>query len=103
MKFPSSLAALAVAGGLMVGLATAGRPSNPFFALSNGTSPDVTVTNREGWIQTLDRGTFDVAGFLRTLREVGFTGPVGLQSWSIKGDAWDNLRRSMAAWQKMQN
>ena len=69
----------------------------------NGTNRDVTVKNREGWIQTLDRGTFDVAGFLRTLREVGFTGPVGLQCWSIKGDAHENLRHSMAAWQKMHN
>lgn len=67
----------------------------------NGTSWDVTVKNREGWIQTLDRGTFDVGSFMQTLREVGFSGPVGLQSWSIKGDARDNLSRSMAAWRKM--
>ncbi len=64
----------------------------------NGTSRDVSVSSRDGWIQTLDRGTYDVYKFLETLNATGYTGPVGLQCWSIKGDAHDNLMRSMAAW-----
>ena len=54
-----------------------------------------------GWaqlIQTLDRGTFDNARLLATLREVGYTGPIGLQGYGIKGDVRDNLSRSMHAW-----
>lgn len=52
-------------------------------------------------IQTLDRGTFDQAGFLRELRTIGFTGPIGLQCYNIKGDVRDNLTRSMRAWRAL--
>jgi sugar phosphate isomerase/epimerase len=51
-------------------------------------------------IQTLDRGEFDVYGFLKTLRREGYTGPIGLQGYMIKGDPRENLRRSMDAWRK---
>jgi sugar phosphate isomerase/epimerase len=49
-------------------------------------------------IQTLDRGTFDVCRFMKTLHDLGYTGPVGLQCYGVKGDKYDNLKRSMAAW-----
>ncbi len=52
-------------------------------------------------IQTLDRGTFDMYGFLKTLKDMGFTGPIGLQHYGIKGDAHENLKRSMDAWRKL--
>jgi sugar phosphate isomerase/epimerase len=51
-------------------------------------------------IQTLDRGTFDIKGFLESLRDAGYTGPIGFQGYGIGGDAYDNLRRTMAAWEK---
>ena len=51
-------------------------------------------------IQTLDKGTFDMAGFLKTLADAGYTGPIGLQAYGIGGDAYDNLRRSMQAWEE---
>lgn len=51
-------------------------------------------------IQTLDRGTFDITGFLKTLGDAGYTGPIGLQAYGIGGDAYDNLKRSMQAWEK---
>lgn len=51
-------------------------------------------------IQTLDRGTFDMTAFLKTLAGAGYTGPIGLQAYGIGGDAHDNLKRSMQAWQK---
>lgn len=54
-----------------------------------------------GWdrlIQTLDRGEFDVYNFLRKLRKLGYTGPIGLQCYNIKGDIRQNLKRSMGAW-----
>ena len=49
-------------------------------------------------IQTLDRGTFDMRRFLKTLSDCGYTGPIGLQGYGIGGDAHDNLKRSMNAW-----
>jgi sugar phosphate isomerase/epimerase len=52
-------------------------------------------------IQTLDRGSFDMSGFLRTLSKAGYTGPIGLQGYGIGGDVHDNLQRSMNAWQKL--
>jgi sugar phosphate isomerase/epimerase len=52
-------------------------------------------------IRTLDRGTFDVRKFLKTLAEAGYTGPIGFQGYGIGGDAYDNLKRTMDAWQKL--
>ncbi len=55
----------------------------------------------ERYIQPLDTGTFDVGKLLRTLKELGYKGPVGLQCYGIGGDAREHLARSMAAWQKL--
>ncbi|OHB73370.1 MAG: hypothetical protein A2Z25_00200 [Planctomycetes bacterium RBG_16_55_9] len=52
-------------------------------------------------IQTLDRGTFDVRGFLTTLYDCGYTGPIGFQGYAIGGDARDNLKRTMNAWREL--
>ena len=57
-----------------------------------------------GWdrlIQTLDRGSFDVGGFLATLNRLGYKGPIGLQGYGIKGDVHENLKRSMEAWRRL--
>jgi len=69
-----------------------------FLVTINGADKD-----GRGWkqlIQTLDRGSFDVSGFLGVLRESGYTGPIGLQSFGIGGDAHENLKRSMGAWRQ---
>jgi sugar phosphate isomerase/epimerase len=52
-------------------------------------------------IQTLDRGSFNMAKFLKTLKNAGYTGPIGLQHYGIKGDAHENLMRSMNGWRKL--
>jgi sugar phosphate isomerase/epimerase len=52
-------------------------------------------------IQTLDRGTFDIRGFLGTLYDCGYTGPIGFQGYGIDGDAYDNLKRTMSAWREL--
>jgi sugar phosphate isomerase/epimerase len=52
-------------------------------------------------IQTLDRDTFDIQGFLKTLYSCGYTGPIGFQGYGIGGDAYDNLKRTMNAWRKL--
>jgi sugar phosphate isomerase/epimerase len=59
---------------------------------------------KDGWehyIQPLDKGSFDVGGLLRTLKELGYRGPIGLQCYGIGGDVREHLARSMAAWRKL--
>lgn len=54
-----------------------------------------------GWghyIQPLGRGSFDVLAFLKTLKEMGFSGPVGLQCYGIGGDTREHLAESMNTW-----
>ena len=63
-----------------------------------------TGVGRPEWrrlIQTLDRGSFDTTALLRKLREIGYTGPVGLQGYGIGGDRRENLAASMNAWRKL--
>ncbi len=60
--------------------------------------------DKPGWgryIQPLGDGNFDQAAFLKTLRELGYEGPVGLQCFGIGGDAREHLARSLAAWKKL--
>ena len=57
--------------------------------------------DKPGWahyIQPLGRGSFDMLTFLKTLRQLGYTGPIGLQCFGIPGDVRDNLAESMKAW-----
>jgi len=49
-------------------------------------------------IQTLDRGTFDVAAVIRALDNIDYRGPVGFQGYGIGGDSRDNLQRTIRAW-----
>lgn len=60
----------------------------------------INGTTEAGSIETLDKGTFDVYGFLKALKHCGFEGPIGLQGYGIGGDAQENLRRSMEAWRE---
>ena len=59
---------------------------------------DLDGENWDQLIQTLDRGTFDVGRFVKTLHDLGYTGPIGLQCYGVKGDKYENLKRSMGAW-----
>jgi sugar phosphate isomerase/epimerase len=57
--------------------------------------------DQPGWgryIQPLGRGSFDMLAFLKTLRRLGYTGPIGLQCYGIPGDVRDTLAESMKAW-----
>jgi sugar phosphate isomerase/epimerase len=55
----------------------------------------------EGYIQPLDKGSFDVGKLLKTLKDLGYEGPIGLQCFGIGGDAREHLTRSLTAWQKL--
>jgi sugar phosphate isomerase/epimerase len=52
------------------------------------------------WIQPLDSGSFDVYELLKTLKDMGYAGPIGLQCYGLRGDAKDHLKRSNSAWRK---
>jgi len=57
----------------------------------------------EDWkrlIQPLGEGSFDNYKFLKKLKGLGYSGPVGLQAYGIGGDVHENLRRSIAAWRE---
>ena len=57
--------------------------------------------HKGGWdklVRPLDEGEFDVAGLLVKLKNAGYAGPIGLQCYAVKGDQYENLKRSMAAW-----
>ncbi len=49
-------------------------------------------------IQTLDKGAFDIRGFVKKLEAAGYTGPMLLQCYAIPGDRERNLSASMKAW-----
>lgn len=60
--------------------------------------------DQPGWkryIQPLDRGSFDMGALLRTLDELGYRGPVGLQCFGITGDVREHLARSLARWREL--
>ena len=79
---------------------TAIQHAMPRLSVVNINGADSDGQDWKTLIQTLDRGTFDVRGFLETLRDAGYTGPIGFQGYGIGGDVADNLKRTMTAWEK---
>lgn len=43
-----------------------------------------------------------MAKFLKTLKELGYKGPIGLQCYGMGGDAREHLQKSMDAWKKLE-
>ena len=62
---------------------------------------DAGGTTWKELIQPLDRGTYDVTRLLRALRRMNYAGPIGLQHYGIGGEAAENLKHSMAGWEKL--
>jgi hypothetical protein len=62
-----------------------------------------TVVDRDagGDIFIDDKYSVDVGKFLRTLTELGYKGPIGLQCYGIGGDTREHLARSMEVWKKL--
>jgi sugar phosphate isomerase/epimerase len=80
------------------------KESMPHMMLVSINGADSGETQKMGWdrlIQTLDQGTFDVGRLLQLLRNEGYDGPIGLQCYAIKGDVRENLKRSMKAWNNL--
>ena len=72
-----------------------------FVVSINGADSRPSSKSWEYLIKPLDRGSYDVGIVLAKLRAVGFSGPVGLQCYSIKAEPLEHLRGSIAAWRKL--
>lgn len=70
-----------------------------FLVTINGADGDGQTWDR--LIQPLDSGSFDVYGFLKTLKQLGYDGPIGTQCYGVPGDKYENLKRSIDAWRKL--
>ncbi len=55
----------------------------------------------ENYIKLLGEGDYDVGAILRTLAEVKYRGPVGIQFYNIRGAADENLRTTMREWMRL--
>ena len=83
-------------------LLTLAMPRLHAVSIHGGDTAEEIHAGKGNWIQPLDSGSFDVFNLLKTLREMGYSGPVGLQCYGIPGDARDHLTRSITAWRKLQ-
>jgi len=64
----------------------------------NGASP-IPGKGPGAWdTLALGDGTFDTTGFLRMIRDAGYTGPVGHQFYNVPGDDREKLERASRAW-----
>ncbi len=72
-----------------------------FTATINGADSGVTGGHWDKLIQPLGQGSFDVSRVVKTLKQEGFSGPVGFQGYAIKWDARAILEPTIAAWHKM--
>jgi sugar phosphate isomerase/epimerase len=57
--------------------------------------------DNQNYIKLLGTGDYDVAAILRTLAEVKYFGPIGVQYYALKGDPRENLEASMRAWRRL--
>lgn len=51
-------------------------------------------------IRPLGEGEFDVYPLLKKLHLIGYAGPIGLQCYAVKGDQIENLKKSLAQWER---
>ncbi len=70
-------------------------------SINGADSGDTKTMNWSRLIRPLGSGTYDVGGVLKTLKELGYAGPIALQGYGIKGDSKENLKRSIQAWRKL--
>ncbi len=77
------------------------KSTAPYLFVVTINGADTESKNWEGLIQTLDKGNFDLKQFLDILNDAGYSGPIGLQGYGIKGDVDENLRRSINAWRQV--
>jgi sugar phosphate isomerase/epimerase len=75
----------------------------PYLFAVNICGADSGDTKNLGWerlIQPLGKGSFNTYHFIKSLRDNGYTGPIGLQCYNLKGDAFETLTSSMDTWKE---
>jgi sugar phosphate isomerase/epimerase len=77
------------------------RSAGPRLWMATTDGADAAADDWPGLIHTLDRGDFDQLILLRELKNIGYTGPIGLQCYGVPGSPRDNLTRSMNAWRNL--
>ena len=80
------------------------REVAPYLALVNvcGSRRYDNGSGNPATIEPLDDGELDVFALLGAVRAVGYDGPVGIQGYSVGGDAYAKLRRSLAAFRDIE-
>lgn len=70
------------------------------FAVSicGSSAGDLKDANWDHAVQPLGKGTFDTYRFVELLLEKGFTGPIGLQCYNLKGAPETYIKESSDAW-----
>jgi len=82
-------------------LAASLKTARPYLFCVTINGADAGGTSWKELIQPLDRGTYDISQVLRLLRQMNYTGPIGLQHYGIGGDARENLEHSMEGWKRL--
>jgi len=70
-------------------------------SINGADSGDTRAMNWSRLIRPLGSGTYDVGAVLKTLGRLGYTGPIALQGYGVKGDPKENLKCSVQAWRKL--
>lgn len=81
----------------------AALPRLMFVTISGADTGDTRTFGWDRLIQPLDAGTYDLGNFVRQLRALGYTGPVGFQGYNIKAAPREVLARSITAWRTFTN
>jgi sugar phosphate isomerase/epimerase len=79
----------------------AALPRLMFVTINGADTGDTKKMSWDRLIQPLGSGSYDVAAFVRNVRQVGYTGPIGFQGYGIKAPPRDILTQTMAAWKDM--
>lgn len=82
-------------------LLRAAGPRLVFVTINGADTGDTKTMPWARLIQPLGEGSYDVGAFMRKVRAVGYTGPVGFQGYGIKAEPRDVLVKTMAAWKRM--
>jgi sugar phosphate isomerase/epimerase len=78
----------------------AALPRLMFVTISGADAGDSRTMGWDRLIQPLDAGSYDVGAFVRTVRKIGYQGPVGFQGFNIKADPREVLTRTIDAWRR---
>ena len=78
-----------------------GAKGHLFTVTINGADAGIAKPDWSRLIQTLDKGSYDTRIVLSKLRQLSWTGPIGVQGYGIPGDRRANLTASMEAWKKL--